>query len=338
MATIGQIAAELGLSKSTVSRALRGIPSISQETVALVREAALRLEYVPSVAAAGLSTGRNHAIGVVVPALDRWFYNSVVSGIDRTLAEVGYDVVLFDLDHSHLGGKRLFARALLRRRVDAVIVVATVFTPEELAELALLDIPMIAVGPPTAGLRTIGVDDAAIMTTATKHLIELGHRALGLVGGYDSQSLTVYSASEREHAFTRTALGSGVVVDPTWMLSGSYRGGVAQQVVSRLYQSSSWPTGLVCASDEMAVGAMYAIQRAGLRVPDDVSVIGIDGQDFAEGYDLTTCEQDAQKQGAHAARQVVAEIEGAVPPASFPAADFSLVIRGSTAKPRRAKD
>ncbi len=337
MATIAQIAAELGLSKSTVSRALRGIPSISQETVALVREAASRLDYVPSVAAAGLSTGRNHAVGVVVPSLDRWFYSSVVSGIDRTLAALGYDVVLFDLDHSHDGGKRPFARSLLRRRVDAVIVIATVFTPDEFAELALLDIPMIAVGPPAVGLRTIGVDDGAIMAAATNHLIDLGHRSLGLVGGYDSQSLTVYSASEREHAFTRSALRSGVVVDPTWMLSGAYQSGVAQQVVAQLYASSSWPTGLVCASDEMAIGALYALSRAGLQVPHDVSVIGIDGHIYAEAYDLTTCTQDVQEQGSRAARQIVAEIEGAPAPENFEPAGFELVVRGTTAPPPQVR-
>lgn len=335
MATIGQIAAELGLSKSTVSRALRGIPSISQETIALVRETASRLEYVPSVAAASLSTGRNYAIGVVVPSLDRWFYSSVVGGIDRTLAALGYDVVLFDLDHSHEGGKRPFTRSILRRRVDAVIVIATVFTPDEFAELALLDMPMIAVGPPTMGLRTIGVDDSAIMTTAATHLIEMGHRTLGLVGGYDTQSLTVFSASEREHAFTKSALKAGVVVDPTWMLSGAYQSGVTRQVVANLYQGRSWPTGLVCASDDMAIGAMYAIQSLGLRVPEDVSVIGIDGHEDAAGFDLTTCAQNAQEQGAYAARQVVAEIEGAAPPESFESSPFELVIRGSTAPPTR---
>lgn len=337
MATLSQIAAELGLSKSTVSRALRGIPSISQETIALVREAATRLEYVPSVAAAGLSTGRNHAIGVVVPSLNRWFYSSVVGGIDRTLAELGYDVVLFDLDRSHGGGNRLFARSLLRRRVDAVIAVATVFTPDELAELALLDMPMISVGPPTAGIRTVGVDDAAVMEAATRHLIELGHRTLGLVGGYDTESLTVVGASQREHAFTSTALAGGATVEPSWMLSGGYRGDVAMRAVWRLYEGASWPTALVCASDEMAIGAMHGIQRAGLRVPDDVSIIGIDGHEYAAAYNLTTCEQDVQSQGALAAQQVVAEVEGAPSPDSFPPATFSLVTRGSTAPPRQGR-
>ena len=337
MATIGQIAAELGLSKSTVSRALRGIPSISQETIALVQEAAARLEYVPSVAAAGLSTGRNHAIGVIVPSLNRWFYSSVVSGIDRTLAGLGYDVVLFDLDRSQAVGTRLFARSLLRRRVDAVIVVATVFTPEELAELALLDMPMISVGPPVSGIRNIGVDDAAVMTAATKHLVDLGHRSLGLVGGYDPESLTVIGASEREHAFTRTASLAGAVVEPTWMLSGGYRSGVAKQVVLQLYQGASWPTGLVCASDELAIGAMFAVQRAGLTVPHDVSIIGIDGHEYSADYDLTTCYQDVQEQGSIAARQVVAEVEGAPAPERFEPADFSLVVRGSTAPPQHGR-
>lgn len=333
MATITQIAAELGLSKSTVSRALRGVPSISHETVALVRDAADRLGYVPSVAAAGLSTGRNHAIGVVVPSLNRWFYSSVVSGIDRTLAELGYDVVLFDLDRTQREGARVFARSLLRRRVDALIVVATVFDPEELAELALLDIPMVAVGPPTSGLRSIGVDDAAVMRAATEHVLELGHRRLGLVGGYDTESLTVFGASEREHAFMRAALGAGALVEPAWMLSGGYRSGLALQAVAPLYRSASWPTALVCASDEMAIGAMYAIQQAGLRVPHDVSVIGIDGHEYAAAFDLTTCAQNVQEQGALAARQVVAEVEGATPVASFPPAGFELVVRGSTAAP-----
>jgi LacI family transcriptional regulator, repressor for deo operon, udp, cdd, tsx, nupC, and nupG len=337
MATISEIADELGISKSTVSRALRGVSSISDSTVAAVREAAERLGYVPSVAAAGLSTGRNQAIGVVVPSLNRWFYNSVLTGINRTLAELNYDVVLFDLDRSHLSGTRLFARSLLRRRVDALIVIATVFSSDELEEFALLDIPMIAVGPPTAGIRTIGVDDAAIMTAVTEHLLGLGHRTLGLLGGYDTESLTVFGAAEREHAFMKAALGAGAVIDPTWMLSGGYRSDVALQVVAPLFSGATRPTALVCASDEMAIGAMYAIRQAGLRVPEDVSVAGIDGHEYAEAFGLTTCEQDPEDQGARAARQLVAEVEGAPAADTFEPAGFSLVVRGSTAPPPRSR-
>ena len=333
MATIAQIAAELGLSKSTVSRALRGVPGISAETIAQVTAAADRLGYVPSIAAAGLSTGRNHTVGVVVPSLNRWFYNSALTGITRTLADTPYDVILYDLDRPHGGGTRTFSRALLRQRVDAVITVATVFSAEELAEFAHFDVPMIAVGPPTAGLRTIGIDDIAIMSAATAHVVELGHRRLGLLGGFDAETPPHRNAIDREQAFMRTALAAGATVDPSWMLAGGYRVDSAIRAVSDLFRSPSRPTALVCASDDMAFGAMYALELAGLRVPQDVSVVSIDGHEYSEAYDLTTCRQDPEAQGVLAARAIVAEVEGAEPPASFPTAGFELVVRGSTAPP-----
>ena len=306
--TIAQIAKELGLSKSTVSRALRGLTGVSPETVDAIREVATRMNYVPSVAAAGLSIGRNHAIGVLVPSLNRWFYTSVVSGIDRALADLGYDVVLFDLDRNHAEVTRVFARSLLRRRVDGLIVVATTFDDEELAELALLDIPMIAVGPPAPGLRSIGVDDDAVMAAATEHVIGLGHRALAYLGGADTDSLTTVGATLREHTFVRVARAAGIEVDPAWLLAGGYQMGQARRVVASLLDSGSRPTALVCASDEMAIGAISAVIDAGLRVPEDVSVIGIDGHENAEAFSLTSCEQNVQEQGAIAARQMVARL------------------------------
>ncbi len=335
MVTIAEIAKELGLAKSTVSRALRGLPSVSPETAEAVRKTAARMNYVPSVAAAGLSIGRNHAIGVLVPSLNRWFYTSVVSGVDRALVHLGYDVVLFDLDRSHAEVTRLFERSLLRRRVDGLIVVATKFEPDELAELDLLDIPVLSVGPPAPGLRAIGVDDEAIMTVATEHLVGLGHKSLGFLGGDDLESLTEVGAARREDAFSRVVRESGIYVDPAWVLPGGYRVGQAKSAVAAALSSGApRPTALVCASDEMAIGAMYAILEAGLRVPEDMSVIGIDGHEHAEAFGLTTCIQDVQAQGAAAALQVVAEVEGAAPPESFEPAGFSLVVRGSTAPPR----
>jgi LacI family repressor for deo operon, udp, cdd, tsx, nupC, and nupG len=336
MASIGKIAAELGVSKSTVSRALRGLPGVSQETIDLVNATARRMDYVPSVAAAGLSTGRNHAVGIVVPSLTRWFYYEVVTGANRVLAEAGYDTVLFDLDRSHGPGTRVFARSILRRRVDALLVVSTSFPREEVAEFAELDIPIIAVGPPAPGFRTIGVDDAAVMEVVMEHVLGLGHRTLGYVGGYDAESMNLAGAAAREHTFMRAALGAGAVVEPTWMLAGGYRGAEARRLVAQLYAGENWPTALVCASDEMAVAAISAIEHTGLSVPGDVSVTGIDGHELAEAYDLTTCAQDPQAQGELAARQLVAEVHGAPHVEDFELAPFELVVRGSTAPPKSA--
>ncbi|WP_296665143.1 LacI family DNA-binding transcriptional regulator [Demequina sp.] len=337
MVTISQIAAELGLSKATVSRALRGVPGVADVTVATVRAAAETMGYIPDVAAAGLATGRSRAVAVVVPSLSRWFYNSVLTGIDRGLRSLGYDTVLYDLDRSVGSWPHVFVRSDLRRRVDGLIAVSMMFSAEELAEFSSLDIPMIAVGPTTHGFRTIGIDDAAVMTTATEHVLALGHQELGYLGGFDSQSRSLGGAVEREHAFMTAALDAGAVVDPTWMLAGRYRQSIALEVVTPVFRSDSWPTALVCASDEMAIGAMYAIQAAGLRVPQDVSVIGVDGHEYAQAYDLTTCAQYPEAQGELAARQIIAEVEGGPSRLSFEPADYQLVVRGSTGPPRASR-
>ena len=333
MSSISEIAEQLGISKSTVSRALRGVPGIAPGTVEAVRARADELGYIPSVAAAGLSTGRNYAVGVVVPALNRWFYELVLSGINRVLASHGYDLVLFDLDRGHGKASRLFARSILRHRVDAVLVVSTVFSTEEIEEFGLLKVPVLAVGAPSPGMRRIGVDDDEIMTAATRHIIDLGHRHIGLLGGYDPESLSVLGAAEREQAFMRTVTEAGAVLHPAWMLSGSYRMGVARQVTEQLFRSDSYPSALVCASDEMAIGAIYGLQAAGLRLAQDVSVIGIDGHEYGAAFGLTTCAQDPEAQGEYAARQIISEIEGGEAVGDFVPSPFELVIRESTAPP-----
>jgi LacI family repressor for deo operon, udp, cdd, tsx, nupC, and nupG len=333
MSTITEIAKELGLAKSTVSRALRGLPNIAPETLTAIHETAERLNYVPSVVASGLSIGRNHAIGVLAPSVNRWFYTSVLTGIGRALAPQGYDVVLFDLDRRPSELDRAFKGAILRHRVDALVVIATELDDPELAELARLEIPTLGVGPPAPGLRTIGVDDVAVMAMATEHVIALGHRSLAFVGGHDSESLTTVGAALRGQSFLATTAAAGIPVPEEWMLPGGYVMGRARKVVASVVRSATRPTALVCASDEMAIGAMYAVLDAGLRVPEDISVIGIDGHHNAEAFDLTTVQQDVQAQGASAATQLMAEVEGAERAESLDSPEFSLVVRGSTAPP-----
>lgn len=334
MTSLIDIARELGLSKSTVSRALRGMPGISPATVEAVRGVAERDGYIPSLAASGLTTGRHHAIGVVVPSLRRWFYASVVSGIDAALAEANYDVVLFDLSRGG-GEERLFHRSLLRRRVDGLIVLSTDFAAEELRQLDEVGLPTIGVGGPTHGMPRVGVDDHAVVVTATRHLIGLGHRRIGLVGGVDAEGLNSTVPQIRSTAFVDTLAEAGIDVRDEWMLSGGYRFGLAKQAMERLLASGEeLPTALLCTSDEMAAGVLFALQAAGIVVPDEVSVIGIDGHDYAEALGLTTVQQEPEQQGRDAAGWVLGHLVGGsgdwpdVPPAPY-----ELVVRSTTGAP-----
>lgn len=332
--TIVQIADELGVSKSTVSRALRGVKGISAATVTAVQEVADRLGYVPSVAASSLSTGMNHAIGVVTPSVTRWFYTTVLSGIDVALADAGFDVVLFDLSRGIQNVSRLFDRSLLRRRVDGLIVLSTAFAPQEQSHLASVGVPIIAVGARTPGVRRIGVNDVAIATVATQHLIDLGHRKLALIGGVDPEGLNSIGPRQREQGFRQTLETADIPIHEDWMCQGGYSLSQAKYSTSRLLAIGRHaPTGIVCTSDEMAIGALQAIREAGYQPGADISVVGIDGHPFAAAFGLTTVAQDPARQGREAAQQIVAEVAGAEPSKRFRLADFELIVRESSQRP-----
>lgn len=338
MSGIQEIARETGLSKSTVSRALRGLPNVTPATIVAVRRAADRLGYIASPAASGLATGRHHTIGVLVPVISRWFYISVLEGIDAELRKAGYDLVLFNLGGFAGSRERIFHLSILRKRIDALIVLCLVLDPEETEQLQSSNFPTIVVGGPAPGLRHLGIDDRAATVLATSHLLELGHRNIAHIGGEDESGINIAVPSERRQAFVETLQKNGLSLRADWIVNGrfSLEGGF-DAMMQILQSPAPLPTAIFAASDEMALGAMAAIAKAGLRVPADISVIGIDGHEYGEVSGLTTVAQNPSRQGADAALVLLAELAGQAATASFPPAPFRLVIRTSTAAPPAAQ-
>ena len=332
---IQEIATVTGLSKATVSRALRGLPSVAERTVDHVRRVADELGYVPSSAAAGLATGRQRAVGVVVPVLDRWFYVKALGGVDAELRHAGYDLVLYNLGGPAGDRDRAFRRSMLRHRVDALVLLSLVLDETERSELQLSRHPMIVIGGPAVGLRNVGVDDVAVAATAVRHLLGLGHRRIAYVGGQDEAGMNVAVPFRRRDGFVDAMAAAGLGVPEPWLADGrfSLAGGVAAGTALLSVPPSERPTALFCASDEMALGVLLAARRLGVRVPEDLSVIGIDGHEWGAAVGLTTIAQDPEAQGRVAARAVLAEIDGAVPEA-VPAAPATLVVRETTGVPR----
>jgi len=329
---IGEIAERTGLSKSTVSRALRGLPTVAGETLALVRAAADELGYIPSAAASGLATGRNLAIGALVPVLGRWFYTRVLEGADEELRRRGYDMLLYNLGGGHAERERAFHRSILRRRVDGLLVLALTFTEDESRELTQADFPAIAVGGPAAGVRHIGVDDHQAAYLATAHLIDLGHTRIAQIGGSDVMGLNAAVPTNRLSGYRHAMTDAGLRIREDWIVDGGYAFGGGDEAARRLFADPrDAPTAVFATSDEMAFGAMAWLGRAGLRVPDDVSIVGIDGHEDGAHYGLTTVAQYPAEQGALAARHLLDEIEGAPPVDGFDPARFEFVVRASTA-------
>ena len=181
-AGILDVARRAGVSPSTVSRSLRGSAKVSERTRERVLRAAAELEYVPSPAASRLASGRTHAVGVIVPFATRWFFSEVLTGVEGPLREAGYDLLLYNVGDP--GGRdRFFGTMPLRRRVDAVLAVASSLDPVEQEALLALGVPLAVVGGPVQGFTRVGVDDRAGAVMAVRHLVLLGHRDLVMICG-----------------------------------------------------------------------------------------------------------------------------------------------------------
>lgn len=331
MVSIAEIAERTGLSKATVSRALRDLPSVADGTKTAVRRAADDLGYIPSAAASGLATGRNLSIGAIIPGFGRWFYDRVLEGADAELRRQGYDLIVYNLGGVATDRQRAFHRSILRRRVDALIVLALNFSDEERDQLVVTEYPTIAVGGPTREVRHIGIDDYQAAYLATAHLLERGHRRIAHIGGEDRRGLNPAVAVGRLGGFRHALQEAGLQPIPEWVFDGRYTSGGGFDAVMRLFAGEGQrPTAIFSASDEMAFGALLALARLGLRVPEDVSVIGIDGHDDGEHYGLTTVAQFPEEQGTAAVRVLIGELDGAARSDGFDPARFEFVQRGST--------
>lgn len=327
---IDDVARRAGVSTATVSRALSGRGQVSSGTRARVLSAAEELGYVVSAAASSLASGRSRAIGVVVPLLDRWFFSTVLAGISDGLVREGYDITLYSVSTDPAERRRVFDDHLRRRRIDGVITIALELDAEESTLLRGLGIPIVAIAGPTPLLTTLTVDDLAVGRVATRHLLDLGHRRIAHIGADATTDAVSSVPALRRRGFADEMDAAGAV--PLFAAADfTIEGGSG--AARCLFGGDRRPTAIFAASDEMAIGAVLAAREAGLRVPEDVSIIGVDGNDLGRWFGLTTIDQFARGQGERAAEAVLAELDGAAPAARRGTLPFALLERGSTAPP-----
>ncbi|HET6826117.1 MAG TPA: LacI family DNA-binding transcriptional regulator [Amnibacterium sp.] len=333
MTSIHDVARYTGVSTATVSRALRGLPNVSPRTRQAVEAAAAELGYVPSPSAAALSSGRHRAVGVVIPSMGRWFYTEVVEGADSVLRREGYDAFLVNLGAGPGERERLFHNALLRKRADAVIALGIDFSKEERRELRSLQMPAIVVGAPVRGLRSVGIDDAVATALAMEHLVALGHTRIAHIGGENEYGMDYTVAQVRRETWRAALVEHGAEVRDDWFISAGFQMPPAKRAARTLLGVADRPTAVFAGSDEMAFGVLVAAGELGLRVPDDLSVIGIDDHAWSDAFGLTTVRQHPQAQGATAARIVLDELQGIHARQRVVRAECSLVLRSTTAPP-----
>lgn len=333
MASIDDVAAAAGVSTATVSRALRGLPGVSPQTRSRVRQQADSLGYVPSSSASGLASGRTLAMGVLLPVIDSWFFASALEGIDRALRAAGYDLVLFNLGGTPGNRDRVFHRSMLRKRIDALLVLGMMLTEAEQAALKDLDSPTIIVGGHAEGLRHVSIDDTAAVSLAVSYLISLGHTKIAHLDGGGSYGMDFAVPIIRERAYADTMAQHGLAVNVNWNIRGDFSVAGGKRAAEKILDQDELPTAIFASSDEMAFGALIAAAERQLRVPQDLSVIGIDDHEFAEPMGLSTIRQFPEEAGAYAAEILLAELRGQKPVEVPDVQPHELVVRRSTAPP-----
>jgi LacI family transcriptional regulator, repressor for deo operon, udp, cdd, tsx, nupC, and nupG len=334
MPGIDEVARLAGVSAATVSRALSGRGSVSPATRERVSEAATELGYVVSSNASSLASGRTRNVGIVVPFLNRWFYTAVLEGAQSALLSHGYDLTLYNL-RGDAERRSVFEDFLLRKRVDAVIAVSLELTSEEVARLLNLKKPIVGVGGPLPGIRTLSVDDVAISRLATEHLISLGHRAIAHIGGDAEFEMDFHVPTNRRVGYEQALTAAGIPLDPAryapsnFSLEGGYH--AAKQLLG---DPRTRPTAVFAASDEMAFGTILAARDLGMRVPDDLSVVGVDNHAYAEFFGLTTIAQFPELQGRSAVEVLMDELQPhtrTIDTLNTPL-PFELMVRSTTAR------
>jgi DNA-binding LacI/PurR family transcriptional regulator len=332
---IADVARVAGVSKSTASRALSGRGYVSEGTRRRVVDAATAMHFVVSSNAASLKSGQTRNVGVVIPFLNRWFFAELLEGIETALIAAGYDLTLYQVSPDSEQRRRLFDYFIVRKRVDAVIAVGIALTAREVERLTALGRPIVGIGGEIAGISTLSIDDTAAVRLITEHMIELGHTRIVHFAG-DLTERMDFGVHEQRLAGYRAAMHAAAL-DPayretTFTIPGGYALGL--EVLS---DAETRPTAIVAGCDEVAIGAIVAARELGLRVPEDVSIAGIDDHDLAAMFRLTTVRQSPDRQGARAVDQLMHDLAGESTPGRNVAVivPIELVTRSSTAPPRQ---
>lgn len=303
------IAQDMGLSTVTISKALRGHPDIAEQTRRRILKRMEEMHYRPNFAARALITGRTWTVGLVVPDLLHPFFAQVAKAISAAIRDRGYSLIIASSEED-AALERQEIEQLLARRVDVLLIASAQSAVESLRKIEMSQTPYILIDRRFAGLAAnfVGVDDEAVGRLATHHLIEQGCRRIAHIRGPQTST-----AIGRLQGFLRTLAAHGREPLPGHIVSigtsGDDRGEPGgYEAAKKLLRLKRIPDGIFCFNDPIALGAMRAILDAGLRIPDDIAVVGCGNALYSDflRVPLTSIDQDSAGIGKHAAEMALA--------------------------------
>lgn len=320
------VAQASGVSPSTVSRILNGTAIVSAEKREAVDRAIAELGFVPNPIARGLAGGRTMSVGVITQSIDSPFYGVALRGIEEELTAAGYSP-LFTSGHWNAEQEKRCIETLRARRVDGLIILNARLGNGTLRSLAK-QLPMVITDRDLSapGLYTLSFDSFQGAKLATEHLLSLGHRKIVHIAG----DLAHSDANERLRGYRAALEAAGVPFREDYVLPGMYFEDSGREAVEQLLARRLPFTAIFAANDQMAFGAAVALHAHGLRVPDEVSLVGFDDLATAAHVvpPLTTVHQASLELGRSAAKSLLALLSDQQPQEQLP--EPRLIVRAST--------
>jgi DNA-binding LacI/PurR family transcriptional regulator len=333
-ATSLDVAKKAGVSRTTVSFVLNNVPgvSISDATRKKVLDTARSLNYHPNAAGRKLVSGKSNTVGLVLcqspeQVFADAFLPQVILGVEQAALEHGFHVMLKQVEPDDTEG---YIRLINENHVDGIILSGPRQDDKEIVRLHREGVPIMLMGQlPDTHIPFVDIDAAAGAETAVRHLIDLGHRRVALI---TNASLSYTSAQQRRHGYLKALSESGMQMDENLIQEGNYTPASGFAAMQMLLENSPIPSAVFIASDVVAMGAILAIRRAGLSIPDDVAIVGFDDIPLSEYFDppLTTIKVPAFGLGWTVSERLIRVIRNEDPGETNVFLKSELVIRESS--------
>jgi len=307
--TIHDIAKKLNLSASTISRALNNNPLISEATRKLIKRTAVDIGYRPNSLAANFRTKRTNTIGVIVPLINRHFFSLVISGIEDVAYKLGFAVTISQSNDS-LEKENKIAHTFFTNRVDGLIVSIGMETTtfDHLKLFSDRNIPIVFFDRVVDEIKAhkIEVDDFGGGYRATKHLIEQGAKNIAHIGG--PLNLKIYE--NRQKGFCKAVKEASLKLDESFIINTSLTREEGTKAIKALMNNEKKPDGIFCANDTTALSVIIYLRKMGLKVPEDIAIIGFSNEPFSEVVtpSISTIKQPGYSMGQKAAELIIRQI------------------------------
>jgi len=337
--SIKDVARLAGVSIATVSRCLNNPEKVAERTRLKVQEAIVQTGYIPNTLAQSFRRGRTNLVMVVLPSIGDPFFTAVMRGIRTAAKAKAYSVIIEETQLNTMTADEIGAM-LVSRQTDGIILLASMspFGTDILSANSRRRLPIVVgcekVSPELADLPSVHIDNIAAAKDATNYLISQGHRRIGMIYGLEGSLLT----RDRERGYRAAMQKAKLAIRKGWVAEGQLSISGARQATRDLLNQAERPTAIFCANDEMAIGCLHEIKAAGLKIPDDISVVGFDDIRYAEVTDppLTTISQPAEEIGERVMHRLCRRIEEGRGSGDNESqiVPHKLVIRQSVAKPK----